>query len=140
MGIFRKSLIICFLIFVALIILPSGAQSTTEAEKAMVYKTAQIFLDALIAGDVPMIKTHIAGRLKMQLRTLLNDNKEYSKFLRNEYTNAIYQIDDPIIDGKRAAVNVSIDFPKDKRRFFKIKLEKINKTRWMVTEQTEIFE
>ena len=137
MGIFFKSIFACLFILGVLIQPPLGAQSIYEGEKAEVYKTTQLFLDALFIGNVSTIKKFIAGNLRDRLRTLLNENTEYSKTLQERYDNAFYQIGDPIIDGNRASVDVSIDFPEGKTSFFQIELEKINKLKWYVIKQTE---
>lgn len=138
MGIFYKFLIVFLLILEPLVLSPLKAQSIHEIEKAKVWEVTENFVEALIIGDISTIKSHVAGSLKNQLRTLLNDNKEYSKILRKQYENALYQIGDPIIDEKRALVDLSIKFAEHKMRFFKIKLEK-NKGKWMVVEQQESF-
>jgi len=138
MEIFSKYFV-CLLILEALILSPLQAQSSHEAESAKVYKATEIFIEALISGDISTIRSHIAGSLKNRLKTLLNDNKSYSQFLRKQYANAVFLIDDPIIDGERASVDVSIEFQQNEKRFFKIKLEKINNGKWMIIEQSEEF-
>jgi len=134
MGIFSKSLV-CLLILEAFILSPLEAQSNHEAERAKVYKATEIFIEALINGDISTIRSHIAGSLKNRLKRLLNDNRSYSQFLRKQYANALFLIDDPVINGERASVNVSIEFQQNEKRFFKIKLEKINNGKWMIIEQ-----
>lgn len=130
---------ICFLIFGGLVVSPVSAQLMNDSEKAEIQKTTKLFLDSLFMGDVPTLKAHIAGNLLKRMKTLLDDNKEYSKILRKRYANAFYQTDDPVIDKNRASVNVSIEFPNSKTHYFQVKLEKINKLKWMVTDQIEMF-
>jgi hypothetical protein len=129
---------VCLLFLGALILSSADAQPDHGVEKDRVYKTTEIFIEALIDGDVSTLRSYITGSLKNRVKTLLYDNKNYSQFLKTRYADALFLIGDPKIHGKKAFVNISIEFPENEIHYFKIELKKIKKGDWIITEQSEV--
>ncbi len=74
-------------------------------------ETVIYYFDALKSGNVEAIKSSVAGEFYQEQKVLLEENAQYSTFLKKNYTNAWFRLENthqPSSD--RAVVNGTIYF------------------------------
>ena len=91
----NKTILLAVLIVFSLISTPSMGQDTGLADSE--YKEIQDtvifpFFKALKKGDVNEIKRHLSSDTYNEYKRLLEENKEYPKFLRDYYKDAKFSV------------------------------------------------
>ena len=134
---FHKFFVLTLFIVGSFLMLPLSVQAADgdEAERA-ISNTVLPFFKALTSGDVRAIESHIEGKLALNMKTLLRENQEYPEILRRHYKDAIVRVSDTFEEAGCIFVQVEIDFPESKRRFFELLLKDKDGT-WKIFRQTE---
>ena len=77
----------------------------------IINETVFSFLTALKNGDVNSIKQYIAGDMYESRKILLEQNKEYTEFLREYYQGVEFYVDSAHGSGDYVLVHISIEYP-----------------------------
>jgi hypothetical protein len=96
--------VIAFLFFI-------GSFASSNASNLDPSQTVVYYFDALKTGNIEGIKNSVAGEFYEDQRILLEENAQYSAFLRKNFANASFRlgnIHQPSAD--RAVVNITIYF------------------------------
>ena len=72
------------------------------------FDTVTGYLEALKSGDTLVLKSHIGGRLYQNRKVLLEDNAQYSEFLRKFYEGSRFRILAVVTDEKNQ-INKFVD-------------------------------
>lgn len=87
---------------------------------------------ALRDGNVEVIKRYISGDMYRQNRVLLEENKDYPRFLRNFYRGANFSVERAIMAEGDIIADVVIEFPQGSKSFTRLRLSKANGQQWKV--------
>lgn len=79
--------------------------------------TVSLYFQALKNGDVRTIKDLITGNLYEKRKVLLEQNENYSEFLKKLYQYTEFQINETTIKDSNAKINVEVNSPDGKRPF-----------------------
>ena len=82
------------------------------------------FFTALKNGDINAIKQYISPEMHARYKRLLEDNKEYPKFLRDYYRDARFSMEGATTTDNQVMVDVMIEFPDGHRRIKKMRVFK----------------
>jgi len=82
------------------------------------------YFTALKNGDINGIKRHISSEMYTKYKRLLEDNKEYPKFLRDYYRGAKFRMERTTRIDNHAVVDVMIEFPDGHRSIKKMRVLK----------------
>ncbi len=82
------------------------------------------FFTALKNGDINAIKRYVSSEMYMKYKRLLEDNKEYPKFLRDYYRGAKFRMERTTRIDNHAVVDVMIEFPDGRRSIKKMRVLK----------------
>ena len=75
------------------------------------------YLQALKHGDIAAIKDSIAGKLYKKRKVLLEQNENYSEFLKKFYQDAEFQISKTTAKDDKVFISVDVDFSGKKTNF-----------------------
>jgi hypothetical protein len=101
-------------IMILVIALGLGVMDVYGNEDVVIRNKLQAFFSVLRSGNTAAIEAHLGGNLHRQRRTLLRENREYAKFLRQYYQGTEFQIE-KITQGKsETTANVKLIFPDGK--------------------------
>lgn len=79
--------------------------------------TVLLYFQALKNGDIGTIKELITGELYEKRKVLLEQNENYSEFLKKNYQYAEFEITGTTINDNGAQINVEVNTPDGKRPF-----------------------
>jgi len=104
------------------------------------------FFMALKNGDISGIKRHISSEMYTKYKRLLEDNKEYPKFLRDYYRGAKFRMERTTKIDNHVEVDVMIEFPDGHRRIKKMRVlkkrgglqDRSESNNWEIDNQTEV--
>ena len=102
------------------------------------------FFTALKDGDINAIKRYVSSDMYSKYKRLLEDNKEYPKFLRDYYRGAKFRMERTTKNDSHVVVDVMIEFPNGYRSINKLRvlkekngLQSRNRSkRWRIGEQS----
>ena len=92
---------------------------------------------ALRDGNVEVIKRYVSGDMYRQNRVLLEENKDYPRFLRNFYRGAKFSVERAIVTEGDIIANIVIEFPQGGKSFIKLRLSKANGQQWKVVNEVK---
>jgi hypothetical protein len=109
-----------FIRFAALFLLLSSSavsfamDPAPVSDEALAVASVQAYMDALIAGDIAQMRTHLAPELLAERKALL-DNPTYSQRLQAAYGSASFEIIDQLwVSSDKVRVDVKIQLnPQD---------------------------
>jgi hypothetical protein len=90
---------------------------------------------ALKDGNVQVIKHYISGNMYRQNRVLLEENKDYPRFLRKFYRGANFSVERIITADGDIIADVVIEFPQGSKSLTKLRLSKANDQQWKVVNE-----
>ena len=93
--------------------------------------TVLLYFQSLKNGDVVTIKDLITGKLYEKRKVLLEQNENYSEFLKNLYQYAEFEITETIVKDSDAQINVQVNSPDGKRPFI-LFLKKDDEGNWKI--------
>ena len=93
--------------------------------------TVLLYFQSLKNGDVITIKDLITGKLYEKRKVLLEQNENYSEFLKNLYQYAEFEITETIVKDSDAQINVQVNSPDGKRPFI-LFLKKDDEGNWKI--------
>lgn len=82
------------------------------------------FFTALQDGDINAIKRYVSSAMYSKYKRLLEDNKEYPKFLRDYYRGAKFRMERTTKIDSHVVVDVMIEFPNGYRSINKLRVSK----------------
>lgn len=88
-----------------------GFFSLSNAAALEPTQTVAYYFDALKSGNIEVIKNSVAGEFYQQQKILLEENAQYSNFLKKNYADASFRLENtyqPSAD--HAVVNITIYF------------------------------
>lgn len=100
--------------------IPQSGSSNVEIQDNVVLP----FFAALRNGDVNAIKRYISSDMYSTYKRLLEDNKEYPKFLRDYYRDAKFHVERTNKVDDRVEFDVVIEFPDGNRSINKLRVLK----------------
>ena len=118
--------ILCILLAVFIV-----SFSAIEAKALGPDDTVLSYFQALKNGDIETIKDSITGEMYKKRKVLLEQNENYSEFLKNVYQGAEFQIKKTTIKDNDAVVTVKVNFP-DRQKEFVLFLKKDNLGNWKI--------
>ena len=93
--------------------------------------TVLLYFQSLKNGDVITIKDLITGKLYEKRKVLLEQNENYSEFLKNLYQYAEFEITETTVKDSDAQINVQVNSPDGKRPFI-LFLKKDDEGNWKI--------
>ena len=93
--------------------------------------TVLLYFQSLKNGDVVTIKDLITGKLYEKRKVLLEQNENYSEFLKNLYQYAEFEITETTVKDSDAQINVQVNSPDGKRPFI-LFLKKDDEGNWKI--------
>lgn len=100
-------------------------------------KTFLPLFKALKDGNVQVIKRYISGDMYRQNRVLLEENKDYPRFLRKFYKGANFSVERVIMADGDIIADVVIKFPQGSKSLTKLRLGKANGQQWKVVNEVK---
>jgi len=122
-----------FYILMAVLVISLGAM---RAECSEPYDTVLRYLQALKGGDVETIKDSITGELLEKRSVLLEENENYSEFLRTYYQGAVFEIKANPIKGNMAQTSVEVYFI-NRHTQFELLLNMNDKGKWKIFKEVD---
>lgn len=98
------------------------------------------YLSALTRGDTSALKTSVGGRLYQSRKILLEDNTEYSEFLKNFYQSSTFRIIDISPDtttSNKVIATVEFEFPGGDTSKTKLTVAKDMAGQWKIVDETD---
>lgn len=100
-----------FCILIAVFIISFGAINANALEPG---DTVLRFLQSLKNGNIEMIKDSITGEFLSKRKVLLEQNENYSEFLKKVYQEAEFRINETTAIDNDVLVNVEVNSPNGK--------------------------
>ena len=99
--------------------------------------TVTQYMEAIKKGDVVAIKSHIGGKLLKRRQVLLEQNRKYPEFLRNQYNGVDYRIlgTEAGPDSNQRTVEIELQFPDGRQSLSSLILEQTPQGSWQVIDQ-----
>lgn len=111
-----------------------------HAEEPLVQETVLPFLQALQTGDVQKLESLLAGKMLRDNQVLLQKNKGYPEFLRNQYKGAVFQVTQVNKGQDEFLVSINVSYPDGNNDSIRIRLKQIdNSGSWRIVEQLKDF-
>jgi hypothetical protein len=95
-------------------------------------KTFFPLFEALRSGDTEAIKNYISGDMYHQKKVLLEENKDYPRFLREFYRGANFSVERAVLIDGDIIANVVIEFPDGDKSHVLLRLTISGDQRWKV--------
>ena len=134
--------------FLSLVLMCSNTNAGEISQSNSLYGEIQNgavlpFFTALKNGDINGIKQHISSDMYTKYKRLLEDNKEYPKFLRKYYQGAKFSMGRTTEVDNHVEVDVTIEFPDGHRSIKQMRVykntsgfqDRNGSNRWKVDDQ-----
>ena len=91
----------------------------------------EAYFEAMKNGDVKTMKSYMGGKLYQKRKVLLEENKEYPKFLIDFYKGAELET----VEVKDEIVHIKIQFPDGGKREHNLVLQKNSYGKWKIVNE-----